>query len=515
MRGRRLATALALIALVTAAAVPIADAAAGGSQGAAQNSSLLDCNGYGAAKNPDHPVWRCPDPRGSGPDEPRFEDNGHYIGHDEPAIQFFSTTPGSGNSARYNLSLPSDPSAIPNGTVAGPVWNFQTHIAPWFGMVMCDTESFPETRRTCVPDSDSNNIPMTPTPDHAGTAFMELQFYPPGYAPHISCDQVHWCVALTMTSLQGNFDFSVLNNKCVEPQAFAFVTKSGKPIGPTGPDNANTRTFTPTPDVLLMNRGDQIRVSMHDTPDGFFVEIADQTTGETGTMTAGAGNGWRHIIWDPKNFNCKGEPYTFHPMFDTAAPPYPNGQPRQWPMWTVHTYNVAMSDEIGHFETPDQHGDGNAEERPCYNGPYIRGCLGSDVDFDGNSYLPDWPDGDANHPGPWAFTSPQSRDAQGNWSSQISDVRFETDIPAIDFACNIITGAGCSVPPNGAAFYPWFHLITANGGCAWALSNDIPGQLNGFGGVPAAWGPLEQTDFGGGFIAFFNNASEVIDNPCP
>ena len=63
----------------------------------------------------------------------------------------------------------------------------------------------------------------------------------------------------------------------------------------------------------------------------------------------------------------------------------------------------------------------------------------------------------------------------------------------------MITGAGCTVPPNGAAFYPWFHLITANGGCAWTLSNDIPGQLDSFGGVQAAWGPLELTDFGGGF----------------
>jgi len=293
------------------------------------------------------------------------------------------------------------------------------------------------------------------------------------------------------------------------------VTKSGKPIGPTGPDNANTRTFTPTSDVLLMSPSDRVTVSMHDTPDGFFVEIADQTTGQTGTMTAGAGNGWRHIVWDPKNFNCKGEPYSFHPMFDTAAPPYPNGQPRQWPMWTVHTFNVSMSDEIGHFETPDQHGDGNSEERPCYNGPYIRGCLGSDIDFDGHSYLPDWPDGDSNHPGPWTFSSPQSRDSQGNWSSVITHTRFEADIPAVDAACNVITGAGCTVPPNGAAFYPWFHLITANGGCAWALSNDIPGQLNDFGGLQAAWGPLESTDFGGGFVASFNNASEVIANPCP
>ena len=91
--------------LVAGAAAPAVVAAPSGS-GSTQSSSLLDCNGYGAAKNPDHPDWRCPDVRGFNAEEPRFEDNGHYIGHDEPAVQFFSTTPGSGNSARYNLSLP-------------------------------------------------------------------------------------------------------------------------------------------------------------------------------------------------------------------------------------------------------------------------------------------------------------------------------------------------------------------------------------------------------------------------
>ena len=105
------------------------------------------------------------------------------------------------------------------------------------------------------------------------------------------------------------------------------MTKSGKPIGPTGPDNANTRTFTPTSDVLLMSPGDQVRVSMHDTPDGFFVEIADQTTGQTGTMTAGAGNGWRHIVWIRRT-STKGS-CTPSTRCSTAAPPYPNGQARQ------------------------------------------------------------------------------------------------------------------------------------------------------------------------------------------
>ena len=38
-----------------------------------------------------------------------------------------------------------------------------------------------------------------------GNAFMELQFYPPGFAPFddsISCDNTHWCSALTIDSVE-------------------------------------------------------------------------------------------------------------------------------------------------------------------------------------------------------------------------------------------------------------------------------------------------------------------------
>jgi len=48
------------------------------------------------------------------------------------------------------------------------------------------------------------------------------------------------------------------------------------------------------------------------------------------------------------------------------------------------------------------------------------------------------------------------------------------------------TGAGCTNLPPGA-FYPWFHLLPVNNlagqHCAWALTNDIPGQLSNFGGA--------------------------------
>ena len=34
------------------------------------------------------------------------------------------------------------------------------------------------------------------------------------------------------------------------------------------------------------------------------------------------------------------------------------------------------------------------------------------------------------------------------------------------------------------------------GGCAWALSNDLPNQISNFGGEQAAWGPLLTTNYG-------------------
>ena len=33
----------------------------------------------------------------------------YYIGHDEPAVEFYSNTPGSGNHAQYKLTIPTEP----------------------------------------------------------------------------------------------------------------------------------------------------------------------------------------------------------------------------------------------------------------------------------------------------------------------------------------------------------------------------------------------------------------------
>jgi hypothetical protein len=57
-------------------------------------------------------------------------------------------------------------------------------------MALCDNQSAPEfTHAPCTPNSDSNIFDGADPaqPDyigrHPGTAFLELQFYPPGWAP--------------------------------------------------------------------------------------------------------------------------------------------------------------------------------------------------------------------------------------------------------------------------------------------------------------------------------------------
>src|SRR2546421_4843089 len=133
---------------------------------------------------------------------------GKYIGHDEPSNLFYSNVPGSGNQMRYQLTLPKDPS--PNNPLSpGKSFNFELHPAFWFGMAICDTQSYPELLSTCTPDSDKNIVDPAISPNHPGTAFMEMQFYPPGWALFalpggVSCDPTKWCAALNIDSFSQN-----------------------------------------------------------------------------------------------------------------------------------------------------------------------------------------------------------------------------------------------------------------------------------------------------------------------
>ena len=217
----------------------------------------LDCNGYSPVQRPVKPGGIiCAEVHGAKGGDGQLEDNGHYIGHDEPTVQFYSNQPGSSTNVTYVQTLPRDPRKLP--TVHGPLKDtthfFELMPALWYSMALCDPNSFPLL--PCKPDSDTNS-PHGSFPG-GGSAFLELQFYPPGFAPFvdgISCDNTHWCAALTIDSLECTTGGSC-NNNCTEPINFAFVQTNGVPAGPPSPQDANLRTVTPNRSSLRMNPGD-------------------------------------------------------------------------------------------------------------------------------------------------------------------------------------------------------------------------------------------------------------------
>jgi len=134
-----------------------------------------------------------------------------------------------------------------------------------------------------------------------------------------------------------------------EPINWAYITRDGHSQAPANPlftgtfTKPNLAAVSPDPHRdLMMNPGDRIRIHMHDTPAGFKISIKDRTTDTIGSMTASIANGFGHILFQPNATKCAMEPYAFHPEYSTANP--------RGNTWSAHTYNVAMSDEIGHFE---------------------------------------------------------------------------------------------------------------------------------------------------------------------
>jgi hypothetical protein len=472
---------------------------------------------------------------------------GHYVGHDEPSLLFDSTQPGSGNQMRYSGILPTEPSAT---NVPGQhSYDFQLYATIWFGMVLCDTQSYPNTVSTCVPDSDAN-IAKAGSPFHPGAAYMELQFYPPGYVEQFngfSCSGTQWCVAMTIDSYSANpLTGESLNPSCagqvgLEYVNFAYLTKTGKPQGPPNPLNF-TFVGSGHPDpgkVAFLSSGDAYTVTLHDTSSGLQAVVDDTTSGVTGSMTASAANGFGQVKFAPHGSKCTNIPYDFHPMYSTSTP-------KTTVPWAAATYNVAIDTEIGHFDycskvdpasfnCTGKEGAGGSkaldgDDAYCFNGKTstlikIGGCLASNTGYDGTSYLPDWPDGSANTPTPSIFTSPKTGPT---YSDQYEKVAFNTDLPAIEQSltptCNGVTGTNCTlIPPTDdgtpAAFYPYYSTGQALGGCAWTVGQDVPGfTTNDFGKV-AQYGSLLKVTYpevGGTTSRSFNDFQQILpNNPCP
>jgi hypothetical protein len=477
----------------------------------------LDCNGLSPIQRPARVGMMCADPRGS--DAGRFEENGHYIGHDEPSMRFLSSQPGSGNNVTFRERLPVEPAAAP--TVAHPgtdvTHTFELSIAPWYSMEVCDPNSAPLL--PCTPRSDAN----APNGRYlgGGSAFVELQFYPPGFGPfvdNISCDNQQWCSALTIDSLECvGTGSGTCNANCVEPVNFAFIQTNGIPAGPPSPQTSDLQTYTPDVHTLKMNPGDNITVRMFDAkvPGGHALEVIEQdrTTKQTGWMIASGANGFMNT--DP--FSCDGTPFNFEPEYSTAGP-------SEIVPWGIGPYGINSEFEIGHFEpctsvrgpatltegsfkdsywkrcrgpyepTADVGSALEPNDAPCFMAGdthggtsepnLVTGCpvffnaIG-DLDYDGTPYYADWPDSVTPDSYPSTFRQAAPTTLYGQPYPQI---QFMTDASATEFntGCDLTSGSGCVLPPEGPGnFYPYWTQAEVRGSCVWEFGNMRNGRTFG------------------------------------
>jgi hypothetical protein len=383
---------------------------------------------------------------------------------------------------------------------------------------------------------------------------MEMQFYPPGWAPFelpggISCDATKWCAALTIDSYSSNpltglgNNAACLNTVGVEPVNFAFITKSGHSQAPANPVDATAATYTPDPTKdLFMSGGDKIVLTMHDSSNGLYIDVNDLTSGQHGSMTSSAANGFGQVKYDPAATTCTNIPYNFHPMYSTSSE-------KTRVTWAAHSYNIAFDDEIGHWDyctvvdtstgtctglegIPGDQEPADADDTFCFPGSAalriaLSGCAGAnDPGFDGTSYQPLWPDGNTRmHPTPLYFSSPLTG---ADYNVQYSRIAFEGDQPRIeapDFGgtCDRTTGAGCTIIPQTddgqpAVFYPFYSITNVGGQCVWQFGNHIPGSKNDF-GQDNQYGQLlnlTYTATGGGIETLYEDFRQILSkNPCP
>jgi hypothetical protein len=534
--------------LVLAAALAAAVFAVPASAGAGvrpHGVGLLDCNGLSPIQQSARVSLACSDPRSIYEGKAtHFYDNGRYIGHDEPIIRFLSKRPGSGNDITWIETLPRDPKQLP--TVAKPGsdvthW-FELSIAPWFSMALCNPKSYP--LNPCKPRSDTNAPKHPPTFDRGGggSSFLEMQFYAPGFAPfvdNISCDNTHWCASLHINDLECEIGFESCNTNCIEPTNFAFIQTDGVPTGPPSPQLANQSSFTPNGRTLLMNPGDRLRIHIWDAklPGGghaLETSIDDLTTGKSGFMIASARNGFKATSIK----DCSGTPFNYQPEYSTA-------KKQNIIPWAALETNISTQFEIGHFEPcrsvqnplpftfgtfhdtfwqdctspyeattqPDGKPNPELSDAPCYPKGFthggaappnmVAGCIqtiaqNGDLDYDGTSYWPNWPNSVKPNkwPSPFLQLAPMTR------GHTYPRIQFQTNAAASEASCQP-TGVGCAVPPPAGPgkFYPWWTQARVNGECVWEFGMMRNGNTFG-----------RTHQYGGPSAYFFGNLEGPIRN---
>ena len=324
---------------------------------------------------------------------------------------------------------------------------------------------------------------------------------------------------------------------------FAFITLNGVPQAPPNPVNATATTFTPDPTKdLMMNGGDKISVKMHDTSAGLRIDINDRTTGQNGFMVASAHNNFAQVKFDPNGSGCTAIPYNFHPMYSTSTP-------MTRVTWAAHTYNIAFSDEIGHFDycsavnsslgcNPAGKEGAGANKEPSDSDDFlclpggdatlylIGGCANSNVPgFDGTSYLDDWPNGVAtNRPTPIQFTSFKTG---ADYGTNYTRAGFETDLPRVEqglAGCDPLNAVGCTLLPTTddgapAPFYPYYTIDSHGGTCTWVYGNTVAGMTTNNFGKNNQYGTydtgVDYTGLGGVPYAKADDFRNIVANPCP
>ena len=277
-------------------------------------------------------------------------------------------------------------------------------------------------------------------------------------------------------------------------------------------------------------------------------------------MVASGANGFASVKWDPNGDNCLRATHElrhdFHPAYATSS------EHTRVP-GAAHSYNIAFSDEIGHFEycngVPQEFGPcasasgsdkkAGLDDLACVDAGLaasfgvlpVGGCFDGETEFDGVDYRNNtWP-GSFNNPAqdalfhaqPVIFSSPLLTDSNGRLGN-FTRVAFETDLPRIEFATNPPCqrhlsnpadpnpGQGCVNPPAGADFYPFYSTRSDDGACRWQEGGPfIPGTVNDFGGSSKA-------EFGTVLLALFYPAVNIMPqyifedfrqilstNPCP
>jgi hypothetical protein len=177
--------------------------------------------------------------------------------------------------------------------------------------------------------------------------------------------------------------------------------------------------------TLLMNQGDTLALSLRDTSQGLLVVANDLTTHQTGYMVASGKNGFMNT-----NYKTCGQSFSDADTAQTCVGGFEGrGKVGEGPCNATTGICQNATTEGGGACPSDNFTSGAlcefsdmtcvpAGPRPVVvNGTaeklnwLIAGCQddffqNGDLDFDGSSYIHDWPDGSANHPTSFAYIGP-------------------------------------------------------------------------------------------------------------